>query len=1001
MRRYSQIIVTFVASLPLLVPPLHAATATWLSATSGTWSDAARWSTNPDYPNSPSYESSITPTGSPYTVTATGTIHTGRTNLISPDAALDLAGTSFSAAGGLYISPGTTARLRSGELYNTSVHGPLLLDPLTTSTPLKLRSVTLTDADLRTAFGAAASALTFDAGLTLNNATVRLSNSPRTELVGSISGTGTVLAENAAGTSLTLFLLGTGTSTTVSIAPGISFRTVASRGSMAFSGQTAGLTLNNAGTISAEAPGTRIVVPQSVNLSNAGTLAASNGGHLQAYVAGDTGTLRLGPGGGSILLHGPAYNVTRPVHVPAGAQLGLRGGWQNSSTITVDGGALSLYDGSPRPGALAFLNDATLSLHSPHTPASVKALGVNAGTRVVMRDYASLDLGNAPLDFWTLPGQWSFSSADASIRNGTLLTGFGGGGRLTSSPDDALQLYNVTVDFPLDLDRGSLAAAFTTFTKPVSLSGTGRLVLGGAVNTPAGVTAASGGTIAFAHPPGTSLGPVSLSRSGTLEFDYNTTFGEISTMLATRPGLTPGTVAIGPGGHLGLDSFSLPTDLANPRYTLALVAGQSGPQSGARLTNGTLTDSSGGLHPLRVYAAPGYAKPEASLTEVYLSAVTVSVASPATLVLNSGTRLERSRVTGDGTLDIRGSVSVTLSNAALDTPTRLSDTARVEGVLTLSSTLTINSTVAHPIASRLYFEDNASLAGTATLTFAGVRNTSGAIHASSPLTIPAGITLKSTYVNSLVSAPALTVQGPLLLEPGPDADPALPTLTIRAPATRIDSPLSLSAGRLVLETTTTRLTAPLTLTDAATLDLRSSLLLLDPATVPSPDSVRVQLLAGRLTSSLATADQRLAYIPLSLLPPTQAHAAAARSAGASPAALVLTLALPGDANVDGALDAGDYAILDRSHARSPANARWTDGDFNYDGAVNAQDYLLIDTGYALQSGPLSADFLARRESEFGRSYVSNLLANVPEPSLAAAAAAGVSIATRSRRRRRG
>ncbi|HZZ45048.1 MAG TPA: dockerin type I domain-containing protein [Tepidisphaeraceae bacterium] len=87
----------------------------------------------------------------------------------------------------------------------------------------------------------------------------------------------------------------------------------------------------------------------------------------------------------------------------------------------------------------------------------------------------------------------------------------------------------------------------------------------------------------------------------------------------------------------------------------------------------------------------------------------------------------------------------------------------------------------------------------------------------------------------------------------------------------------------------------------------------------------------------------------------------------------------GDANLDGKVNADDYALLDRGFAKHLTG--WSNGDFNYDGIINSADYLLIDRAYALQGNPITPTFLAERESEFGEAYVQSLLTSLPEPSL--------------------
>ncbi|HZZ43320.1 MAG TPA: dockerin type I repeat-containing protein [Tepidisphaeraceae bacterium] len=88
---------------------------------------------------------------------------------------------------------------------------------------------------------------------------------------------------------------------------------------------------------------------------------------------------------------------------------------------------------------------------------------------------------------------------------------------------------------------------------------------------------------------------------------------------------------------------------------------------------------------------------------------------------------------------------------------------------------------------------------------------------------------------------------------------------------------------------------------------------------------------------------------------------------------------PGDANGDGVVNADDYALIDRGFAADLTG--FTNGDFNSDGVIDMNDYLIIDTAY-LQTHPMDPSLLAERSAQFGDSYVSSLLASVPEPSSA-------------------
>jgi hypothetical protein len=59
----------------------------------------------------------------------------------------------------------------------------------------------------------------------------------------------------------------------------------------------------------------------------------------------------------------------------------------------------------------------------------------------------------------------------------------------------------------------------------------------------------------------------------------------------------------------------------------------------------------------------------------------------------------------------------------------------------------------------------------------------------------------------------------------------------------------------------------------------------------------------------------------------------------------------GDANLDGKIDADDYAWIDY-YSQSPASKTYNRGDFNYDGAINADDYAMVDLMAIEQDGPL-------------------------------------------------
>ncbi|HZZ42452.1 MAG TPA: dockerin type I repeat-containing protein [Tepidisphaeraceae bacterium] len=64
----------------------------------------------------------------------------------------------------------------------------------------------------------------------------------------------------------------------------------------------------------------------------------------------------------------------------------------------------------------------------------------------------------------------------------------------------------------------------------------------------------------------------------------------------------------------------------------------------------------------------------------------------------------------------------------------------------------------------------------------------------------------------------------------------------------------------------------------------------------------------------------------------------------------------GDANLDGRINADDYALADRGLAKHLAG--WVNGDFNYDGSVTAGDYLLLEGSYPTPSAAPASPVVA-------------------------------------------
>jgi autotransporter-associated beta strand protein len=81
----------------------------------------------------------------------------------------------------------------------------------------------------------------------------------------------------------------------------------------------------------------------------------------------------------------------------------------------------------------------------------------------------------------------------------------------------------------------------------------------------------------------------------------------------------------------------------------------------------------------------------------------------------------------------------------------------------------------------------------------------------------------------------------------------------------------------------------------------------------------------------------------------------------------------GDANLDGRINADDYALIDL-YSTVPGASGYYKGDFNYNGAINADDYALIDFNVLAQGSVIPSD----AASPLGVTALSGVTA-VPEP----------------------
>ena len=187
----------------------------------------------------------------------------------------------------------------------------------------------------------------------------------------------------------------------------------------------------------------------------------------------------------------------------------------------------------------------------------------------------------------------------------------------------------------------------------------------------------------------------------------------------------------------------------------------------------------------------------------------------------------------------------------------------------------------------------------------------------------------------------------------------------------------------------------------ARLDITNNAFIVDhaPAADDEPlETIRAGIISARnggawdgpgITSTLANANQfAVGYAPSSAIFTTFPATFAGQTIDDS--AVLIRFTRYGDANLDGAVNLGDFNRLASSFGSS--GALWDDGDFNYDASVNLIDFNLLAANFGMMAaGP-----------EVTPQDWSALAAAVPEPAALPVALLGGSIlARRARHGRRG
>ena len=346
-------------------------TSTWNTATSGNWNVNANWTNVPalgGFPNNGSsgvatYDATISPTGSPYTVTLNTDVALEDLLLNSVNATVSHTSGTLTATGALNLTAGTFS-LAGGTISNSTVNATV---PITLTNASNILSGVTVNGDLNFLPVFHSQGL-ITGGTTFSNAHLagffsEISFAPAQSLTGTIQfeGSGNSTVDLSASGSLTV-----GSSGVIKTVAGLAADVTVGGGGGSFFVFNGAMALINNGLISSQVSGRTLTINPATSFANGatGTLDAKSGSILTIAPVGtwtNAGTISVNAAtvnlGGTFNATGGigtwsntagTVNVTGTINAGSGANtLALNnttGSW-NLAGGTINGGTLAVADG--------------------------------------------------------------------------------------------------------------------------------------------------------------------------------------------------------------------------------------------------------------------------------------------------------------------------------------------------------------------------------------------------------------------------------------------------------------------------------------------------------------------------------------------------------------------------------------------------------------------------------------------------------------------------------
>jgi hypothetical protein len=305
----------------------------WLTATSGNWTDATRWSTNPFYPTNgngnPLYRAEILATGSNYTITLNSNVALDSLLLSSTNATISHTAGTLTLGGSATLTAGTF-NLGGGTIAGGTINNTANRLTFTNNTTSTFNNVAVTG------------------GIGLGGFGTRL------RVYTGLTATGSI---NVNGVSSALMMMNSQTFTggTINVNGG----SAQSNNNLSIEG-TSAFTLAAGATIVGQYArlGSQLVTTGANSFLNQGAVTANNPGIIDIVASSFTNAgLAQSSNGGTLTISSANWTSSGTIRANTGSTVNLNGNWSNTGSIEANAGVINLGGGFSTAG-LAVTNTA-------------------------------------------------------------------------------------------------------------------------------------------------------------------------------------------------------------------------------------------------------------------------------------------------------------------------------------------------------------------------------------------------------------------------------------------------------------------------------------------------------------------------------------------------------------------------------------------------------------------------------------------------------------------